>query len=313
LFEEFIDECETNWFTLDLGLIVRTIVVYATNQSRFRTVGSITRAQLEEGWRKAKDGLRFAINFLRSNAGIEDESLLSSPLLMIPIAVLSTVRKEELSNEDERNLLRWLYVANARGHYSTSSETTLDADLSLIFNGKGPESLIPILESQFGRLHIEPQDFVGRGTRSALFSLTYLALKHDGAKDWFTGLGLSLTHQGNYHFIQFHHVFPKSLLQADGYEKSEINEIANMAFITGRTNRRISNKLPTEYFPSIVGRRGEEALRDQRIPMDTKLWEMENYRSFLEARRKALADLLNRFIDGAYASGSVGLLDTDED
>ena len=156
MFEEFIDECETNWFTLDLGLIVRTIVVYATNQSRFRTVGSITRAQLEEGWRKAKDGLRFAINFLRSNAGIEDESLLSSPLLMIPIAVLSTVRKEELSNEDERNLLRWLYVANARGHYSTSSETTLDADLSLIFNGKGPESLIPILESQFGRLHIEP-------------------------------------------------------------------------------------------------------------------------------------------------------------
>ena len=154
---------------------------------------------------------------------------------------------------------------------------------------------------------------MGRGTRSALFSLTYLALKHDGAKDWFTGLGLSLTHQGNYYFIQFHHVFPKSLLQADGYEKSEINEIANMAFITGRTNRRISNKLPTEYFPSIVGRRGEEALRDQRIPMDTKLWEMENYRSFLEARRKALADLLNRFIDGAYASSSVGLLDTDED
>jgi len=46
--------------------------------------------------------------------------------------------------------------------------------------------------------------------------------------------------------------------------------------------------------------------------MDSKLWEMENYRSFLEERRKALADLLNQFIDSAYASGSVGLLDADK-
>lgn len=34
--------------------------------------------------------------------------------------------------------------------------------------------------------------------------------------------------------------FPKSLLKQRDYETGEINEIANMAFITGQTNRRIS-------------------------------------------------------------------------
>jgi hypothetical protein len=46
--------------------------------------------------------------------------------------------------------------------------------LNLLFRGNGPESLIGPLESQFGRLYFEPSDFVGRGGRSALFSLAYL-------------------------------------------------------------------------------------------------------------------------------------------
>ncbi len=313
LFEEFIDECEESWFTLDLGLIVRTLVVFATQQSRFRTVSSLSKEVLETAWEKTKDGLRFSINYLKANAGIEDETLLSSPFLMIPIAVLSVLRDERLSSEDERNLLRWLYIANARAHYSSSSETKLDADLNLLFRGNGPESLMGPLESQFARLIIEPSDFTGRGARSALFSLAYLALKHAGAKDWFSGLGLSLTHQGRYHFIQFHHIFPKSLLQKAGYEKAEINEIADMAFITGRTNRRISNKAPIDYFKDIIAQRGQKALIQQQIPMDEKLWKIENYREFLEERRKLLASIINEFINRAYETGAVAMIQTDKD
>ena len=305
LFEAFIDECEESWFTLDPGLIVRAVVVFATRQSRFNTVRSIKQAQLEEAWEKAKKGISFAVNFLRSNAGIEDESLLSSPLLMIPIAVYSQLKNERLSGEDERALLRWLFVANARGHFSGSSETTLDNDLAILFRGQAPADLIPVLEQKFGRLHIESADVVGKGIRSALFSLSYLALKRAGAKDWYSGLGLSLTHQGRYHFIQFHHIFPKAILQAadEAYEKWEINEIANMAFITGRTNQRLSKKRPAEYFNKIIDERGEHALRDQLIPMDRNLWKVENYRDFLAERRRMLTDAINDFIDTASRDG----------
>ncbi len=65
LFEELADECEQNWwFTFDLGLLVRTPAVFATGQSRCRTVGGISVDRLQEAWERAKDGLRFAINFL---------------------------------------------------------------------------------------------------------------------------------------------------------------------------------------------------------------------------------------------------------
>lgn len=306
LFESFIDDVDQRTqFTFDPGVIVRSVVVFATQQSRFNTVRSITKPQLEDAWKKAQKGIEFAVNFLRSNAGIEDESLLSSPLLMIPIAVYSQIKNGKLSSADESALVKWLFVANARGHFSGSSETVLDNDLSILFKDGKPADLIPVLEQQFGRLTVEPADIIGKGIRSALFSLSYLALKRAGAKDWYSGLGLSLTHQGRYHFIQFHHIFPKAILQAadEGYEKSEINEIANMAFITGRTNQRLSKKAPEIYFPKIIQERGEKALTDQLIPMDRNLWKVENYRDFLIERRRLLTQSINTFISASSRDG----------
>ncbi len=303
LFESFIDECEENWFTLDTGLLVRLIVIFATKQCRFNTVTSISLERLKESWEMAKEGLRFTINFLRTNADIEDESLLSSPFFMIPIAVHGILKNQEISQEDEKEMLRWLYVANARGHYSVSSESTLDSDLGLLFKGKSFKELLDPVKQRSGRLSVEPNDFKGRGNRSALFSLTYLALKHSGAKDWKTGLGLSLTHQGMLHYIEYHHIFPKSLLKKAGYEKSEINEIANMAFISGRANKKISNKYPIDYFPVVLNDRGDSALTSQYISLDKQLWDINNYRSFLENRREALAEAVNKYINAAYKNG----------
>lgn len=301
LLESFQEECEKQWFSFDLGLLVRAMVVFATGQSRFKSVGSIPLHKLQEGWEKAKNGLRFAINFLKANADIDDESLLSSPMFFIAIAYLSQLRGEHLAVDEQKTLLYWLYVANARGRYSRgSTETLLDADLSVLAKGGSAADLIETVRQQFGRLDFAAEDFTGKNTRSPLFSLVFLALRAAGAKDWKTGLGISLTHQGRLHYIQYHHIFAKSLLRGR-YDPREINEIANMAFISGGTNRSLSNKPPCDYFPAIVEKQGEAALRDQCVPTDSALHRIEPYRQFLAARRALLAERVNRFLEMAKA------------
>ena len=295
--EVFQEECEKSYFSIDLGHLVRSIVVFATQQCLFRSVASTPVEKLKEGWAQAQEGLRFAINFLRSNAGIEDESLLSSPMFLHGIAALSRVKDNKLTADEQRQLLHWLLVANARGRYSRgSTETLLNEDLAIIFRSGNVAALMEPVKRQFGRLHVEPGDLAGRSVGSPLFSLAYLALKAQGAKDWYSGLGLSLTHQGKLHFIQWHHVIPKSLLKERGYEPGEINEIANMAFITGQTNRRISNKEAANYLREVVTKQGEDALRSQCVPLDEMLWSTDRYRDFLTMRRQALADRMNAFI-----------------
>ncbi len=201
-------------------------------------------------------------------------------------------------------MLRWLYVANCRGHYSGSSETTLDADLGLLFRGNSFKDLLDPLLTKFGRLHVEAGDFRGRGERSPLFSIAYLALKNAGAMDWKSGLGLSLAHQGQLHYIEYHHIFPKSLLRGT-YEKGEINEIANMAFISSKANRGISNKRPAEYLPAVMADRGDSALATQAIPLEPELWQIERFRDFLDYRRSKLAETVNKFVDESVSAGKV--------
>jgi len=285
-------------YIVETGLPVRMLVVFATHQSRFRTVGKISKEKLEESWKVAKDGLDYAINFLRQNARIDNLSYLSSPFLLIPIAVYWMQKKNEvLTPEEESKLLRWFYLAHMRGHYSMgSSESILEADLGVLFRGKTLDDLIQQLLLHVKKFNVDSDDLFNRGIRSPFFTMLYFVLKQNGAKDWWSGLKLSERHTGNAHTIQFHHIFPKSLLK-DKYDKKEINEIANLAFIGGKTNRQITNKEPINYLEKeVVEKRGEEALTSQLIPLDKKMWEIGKYQEFLNYRRKAIAEAINNFM-----------------
>lgn len=285
-------------YILESGLPVRMMVIFATHQSRFKTVGKISKEKLSNAWKQATDGLEYAINFLRENAGIDNLSYLSSPFLLIPIAVYWILKNDEaLTPEEEKKLLKWFYMAHMRGHYSMgSSESILDADLGTLFKGKSLDDLIQQLYLHVKKFTVDYDDLNNRGIRSPFFSMLYFVFKQNGAKDWWSGLKLSERHAGNSHAIQYHHIFPKSLLR-EAYDKKEINEIANLAFIGGKTNRQITNKEPMEYLEKeVIAKRGEDALISQLIPTDRKLWEISSFRNFLDYRRKAIANEINDFM-----------------
>ncbi|MFA4954780.1 MAG: DUF262 domain-containing protein [Patescibacteria group bacterium] len=297
LIEDFANEFKDDEdYIIETGLPVRMMVIFATHQSRFKTVGKISKEKLREAWGQAKNGLEYAINFLRAE-GIDKLSFLSSPFLLVPIAVYWVLKNGEAITESERKkILRWFYLAHMRGHYSMgSSESILDTDLSVLFKGKDLDDLTQLLFLHVKKFSVDYDDLNNRGIRSPFFSMLYFVMRQNGVKDWWSGLKLSERHTGNAHTIQYHHIFPKSLLKQ--YEKKEVNEIANMAFIGGKTNRQITNKEPIDYLEKeVIAKRGEEALTSQFIPLDKKLWELSNYREFLTFRRKAIAEAINEFI-----------------
>jgi hypothetical protein len=299
LCENFASEFDDDeHYLLESGLLVRLPVVFATHQSRFRTVSRIGRETLEGAWEDAKDGLEFAINFVKSNAHIDSLNLLSSPSLLIPIAVYAHLKSGKLSPSDNKTLLRWFYLAHMHGHYSRgSSESWLDGDLTVLFKTKNLDNLVKQLQQHVKQFEVGHADIEHRGIRNPLFSMLYFVLRQNGAKDWLSGIKLSNKHVGKSHKLQYHHIFPKSLLNKTGYEKKEINEIANMAFIGGKTNRHILNNPPSEYFPKdIIPKQSKDALTSQLIPTDPRLWQIKNYREFLDYRRKAIAEAIESFM-----------------
>jgi hypothetical protein len=296
-FQEFQAECGRAGFSLDLGIHLKNLVVFATGQSRFIRVGALPLESLESAWRECVPGMEYAINFLKSNVGIDGPVLLSSPFLAITLAYYGHINGFHISTEEAARLRQWVLLANAKGRYSRgSSETLLDQDLAVIRKGGGASELMERLKSQVGRLDISPLELEGRNQRSALFKTMFLAFRAGGARDWHSNLIIALNHTGQQHKLQFHHIFPRALLKSS-FQPRERDDIANLAFIGGKTNRQISNKPPKAYFPKLLQKSGPEPFEAQCIPTTPDLLGQEVYRSFLSERRKGIAKRLNQFLE----------------
>lgn len=297
LFLDFQRRCAGMGYELDLGIHIKSLIVFATGQSRFLTVPNLTRDQLQTAWADSQPGLEFAINFLKSNAHIESPALLSSPFIVLAVAYLGHLRGFNLQPSESNALRTWIRIANVKGRYSRgSSETILDQDLAVIRQGGGPDALNERLRLQVGRLDITPEELEGRNTRSALFKTMFLAFRAGGARDWHSDLAIALHHGGNQHKLQFHHFFPKAVLKGK-YATREADDIANLTFIGGKMNRSIGAKAPAEYVPRLVESRSDAPFRAQCIPLDPSLLTIDRYRQFLAARRQLIAARLNQYLE----------------
>jgi hypothetical protein len=241
--------------------------------------------------------MQFALNFLKSNAGIDNPALLSSPFLLVTVAKYGHQRGYKLTEADAKRLRQWVLLANAKGRYSRgSSETLLDQDLTVLKSGGGPEELIERLRLQVGRLDVSPEELEGRNQRSALFKTMFLAFRARGASDWHSGLKIALKHSGAQHHLQFHHIFPKAILKGS-YSTREADDIANLAFIASKTNQNIGKGRPAEYIPSLLSKGGLLNLESQCIPTDKALLDVPQFKAFLLERRKRISDCLNEFLN----------------
>lgn len=120
-------------YLVETGILTKALVVFATGQSRFKSVNKLSVEELQSAWRKTQIGLRYAINLLKSDVKVENLYLLSSPFLLVPIAYYAVQKKEKLTEKEIGNLLKWFYVAHIKGHYSYgSSEGQLDADIAIL-------------------------------------------------------------------------------------------------------------------------------------------------------------------------------------
>lgn len=297
IFQAYSESCAAQGFHLETGHHLRTAVSIASNQCKFKVVGSLRTEEIQDAWDKTIRSTNFAINFLKSNCGITSPALMSSPLFVTALAYFANKRGHSISPDEASELRRYLLISNAKGRYSrASSESVLDQDLAILRDGGGVPLLYDRLISQVGRLDIQPGDLVGRNQRSSLFKMMFIAFKAQGAQDWKTSVGISLDHGGQQDAMQFHHIFPKAFLKGHVLSR-EIDDLANLAFISATTNNWIRAKSPETYIPQFIDERGKGLFDSQCIPTDLHLLNRDSYNEFLEARRSLIAAELNKYLE----------------
>jgi len=299
LFQEFQSEVhEQRGLYFDLGFFVKSLVISATGQSKFKTLGSLSKEELENGWEIAKKNITFALNFVTSNLKIDSLALLSSPFIVHTIAYWGEKNNGKVSQAESSAMRRWALIANTKSYYSSSAESKLDADLLALRSGSGADGLLARLETQLGRLDVTEAEMIGKTVSSGYFKAMFIAFREDGAKDWYSKLEISVKHRGNEDKLQFHHIFPKAFLRQNypDLRRNQVNDISNLAFIGGKTNREISAKPPAEYLKKIIESKDVELLNLQAIPTEGEILDEYSYDDFLLRRRKAIVKRINQLL-----------------
>lgn len=300
-----LEKWETAGFSFRLEWLLRCVNAIVTGEAMFSALANVGPAEVYQGLQHAERAIDALLNLVSSRLGIDHDRVLGSRYSFPLLARYLLQRGGRLSDSRERDKLLYWYVHTFLwGRYAGSTETVLNQDLALIEDADGGlDRLIAQLRRNRGDLTIHANDFLASNRGARFYPLLYMLTRVYHARDWETGFELSSSLLGRLSSLQMHHIFPKALLYKHGYDKTEVNALANFTFLTQETNLLVSDKDPAEYLA-----RYEQlhpgAIASHWIPTDPQLWRVENYRGFLAARRELLAHAANAFLDSLLSGAT---------
>ena len=295
--KEQIEKWEQASYHFNLDWLLRSINTVVTGEAKFQYLHDKSPDEIREGLNKAVKYIDNSLNMIAGRLGLDHDQVLFGRFA-IPVMVRYLDKKNGHLNEVERDrLLFWYLQSGMWGRFSGSTESYIDKDLeALEGNDDGLDRLIEQLKLWHGSLQVEPGHFKGWSLGARFYPVLYMITRMGGAKDWGTGLPLKANLLGKMNKLEVHHIFPKAQLYKRGYDRVEVNALANFCFLTKDTNLKIRDRLPEEYFYEVESKH-PGALASQWIPMDESLWRVENYPDFLAQRQILLAEEVNRQLE----------------
>jgi hypothetical protein len=284
----FVDELRRQGFErLNVMHLFRACAFVALPDGRTRTpLHELSEAEVLAAWSRTKRATEQAIALVRNEFGIVNMDILWSGALLVPVIAICASSK--IRERDPRGLAGWLAMAALLHRYSKATETALDQDLRACRAEDPLGRLLTNLRREVGGFGAIAGDFKGPlNDRGAMFA-AYVACRHKGLRDLFSGSQMLLQAH-----VDRHHILPRA--QFPERDRSKADIIANIAFVNGEVNRAIGASSPDVYLSKLK----PEVLESQCIPADQTLWRIDRADEFWQARRELLSSAFNAFLRSA--------------
>lgn len=283
-------------YAFALEWLLRNVNAVATGRAPFSALDDISPQQFQQALELSARYIGGFLDRVSGRLGLDHDRVLMGRYAFPVVSRFLHLGGGRFANAADCERMLFWYVHSALwGRFTGSTETVLAQDYETL-ETSSIDGLISALERwRGGNLTIQGHNFEGFGRGSRFYPLLYLLTRVRGARD--LGTGLELKHQmlGHLCSLQVHHIFPKAYLYKAGYNRGQVNAVANFCFLTQETNLAIGQRAPEAYLPEVeAGYPG--ALASQWIPADPGLWKPSRYLDFLAARRQMLADAANGFL-----------------
>jgi hypothetical protein len=301
-FRELSEELEPYGFRelgQDSDLLLRCCAAVLRGNASPKTLMNLQGAEVRARFSEVRNGLRGAIDFLRTELSAYSLKILPYPSVLVPLSVFfATTREKQDTHPDSdtrKALLQWFWRLCFSRRYSKGQEE-LNLDIQEMWKLKK------------GRPHRLAEQFV---TLDASYFLTNQFRL--GSVDTKTYI-LLLAQQQPLNFVQggrislsrvlrdcnrreFHHLFPRQYLKRLRYGTTRINCLSNTCMLSKADNNRLGGRAPSLYRESMPADDSEvrrilfHALCPQSLFSD-------NYDEFLRDRTQLLLRAAMRLMQG---------------
>jgi Protein of unknown function DUF262 len=292
-----LDRWEKEGFSFTLDWLLRSTSAVATGQAGFDALDRVGTADFRRALEASAGYVSQFLDVVIGQLGLDHNRVLMGRHAFPVICRLLHLGGGHFADKAETARVLYWYLQSALwGRFGTAGETVLSQDCDTAGRA-GIGGLISSLERwRGGNLVIAGEDLAGPGQGARFYPLLYLLTRVHGARDFGNGLPLQAHRPGDPATLRAHHIFPKAVLSAAGYAASQVNDVANLCFLTRETSLIIAKRQPGEYCGAVEARH-PGVLAAQWVPPDPALWAVDRYPDFLAARRELLAAAANGFLD----------------
>ncbi len=235
-----------------------------------------------------QNGILGALDFLKRELNVRHYKMIPFPGLLVPLAAFFSTDKADgvrYTDKQRDKLLRWFWRSLFTRRFSAGvnqRQATDIAELGRLKVNEDYEVRYPGAENKidFGK---SPFSSVSANGRVLILMLNTMS-----PKSFLSGAKVDLDDvlkKGSKH--EYHHIFPQKHLERLGFDKNQINVLANICFLTRGDNNNIKDKSPAVYLTDIAKDRRLEYLATALCPPET---EQLGFEDFLKKRAEMLSE-----------------------
>lgn len=291
--DALLEELEEKSFgAIDPKLMLQVVSGVIIGSTKTENVLRLTGERVRDNWSNIQESVKAAVDFLSTEIKCSNIEFLPFHQQLIPLSRFYSKTKR-VTSEQVDVLKKYFWRTSFSDRYSTGQTTAkMDADIEFINK---------VIDYDFSDLKkystsitadelIETQFSKGNPVTRAFLLLSAQLNPLDLANGKVVDVGNALS---NFNRKQYHHVFPNSFLTKKGVEKSMRFSVVNFCFLPADSNKKISNRSPSDYFSNIVPADKKAAILESNLlPIDNSIYADDDFQKFLDGRTKLFLEKL---------------------
>jgi hypothetical protein len=296
-FEEIYDSLEQkNFGNTKNKVLLQSLSAIIKKTTKTAEIITLDPESVRSSMETLKDSLEKTIDFISTQFNAKSEDFLPKSHQLVPLTYLFS-QTNQLSTDQSNIIQNWFWRTSFSDRYTAGTDAKMDEDIDFfdkVLNNDFSNLnryTIQVNEAILIKQSFSKSSPFTRATLLLLSKLNPLDITTGDIID--TGYALS-----SYNRKEYHHIFPKNYLKTHQTKNSEINSICNFCFLTASSNKRISNRAPSDYFFNLIPKeKFDKIIETNLLPKETRCYSENLYDDFLKSRAKMIFANIKRLSD----------------